>query len=164
VPKQSSPPQYLLHKGSGQAYATIDGKREYLGVHGSPESHARYGKLLAKWQSTNDVSTPEITVRQLALMFVAHADIYYRTPDGQPTGEADNFRAALKLPCAMFPGLPVSEFGAPAMTRTHGTPSSGSRSNTIRSGRSGLSIRAPNGSISSADTWTKPISPARSVM
>jgi hypothetical protein len=40
-------PSYRLHKASGQAVVTLDGKDHYLGKHGTPESQAKYERLLA---------------------------------------------------------------------------------------------------------------------
>ena len=44
------------------------------------------------------------------MVFLKHADQHYRTTSGQPTGEAQNFRDALRLLIAMFGGLPASQF------------------------------------------------------
>jgi hypothetical protein len=42
VPRKSQVPTYRLHKATGQAVVTIDGHDHYLGLHGSPESKAKY--------------------------------------------------------------------------------------------------------------------------
>src|SRR4051812_47820333 len=39
-------PSYRLHRPSGQAVVTIDGKDQYLGKHDSPESHAEYDRRI----------------------------------------------------------------------------------------------------------------------
>ncbi|QDT68725.1 hypothetical protein MalM25_16500 [Planctomycetes bacterium MalM25] len=44
------PPKYRLHKGSGQAIASLNGRRVYLGKHGSDESQRRYRELLQEWE------------------------------------------------------------------------------------------------------------------
>jgi len=44
------PPKYRLHKGSGQAIASLNGRRVYLGKHGSDESQRRYRELLQAWE------------------------------------------------------------------------------------------------------------------
>ncbi len=45
-------PRYCLHKGTGQAVAYIDRKPVYLGVYDSPESHAKYDVVIARWLSS----------------------------------------------------------------------------------------------------------------
>ena len=42
-------PSYRLHKGSGQALVQVNGRRLYLGRHGSPESLERYHRVVAEW-------------------------------------------------------------------------------------------------------------------
>ena len=39
-------PRYCLHKATGQACVSINGKIVYLGKHGNPEPRARYDQLL----------------------------------------------------------------------------------------------------------------------
>ncbi len=46
-------PRYCRHKGTGQAYVTIDGRERYLGPYGSPESREEYDG----WSSSGDVTT-----------------------------------------------------------------------------------------------------------
>ena len=41
-------PSYRLHKTSGRAVVTIDGREIYLGKYGSAESRERYGRLIAE--------------------------------------------------------------------------------------------------------------------
>jgi hypothetical protein len=42
-------PSYRLHKPSGQARVIIDRKHIYLGRFDSPESHAKYHRLVGEW-------------------------------------------------------------------------------------------------------------------
>jgi hypothetical protein len=42
-------PSYRLHKPSGQAVVTLNGRDVYLGKHGTPESRAEYDRLIAEW-------------------------------------------------------------------------------------------------------------------
>jgi hypothetical protein len=41
-------PSYRLHKGSGQAFVQVQGRRHYLGKHGAAESHERYDRAIAE--------------------------------------------------------------------------------------------------------------------
>jgi hypothetical protein len=104
-------PKYCRHRATGQAYVTLDGREHYLGVYGSPESRERYDAEILPWRRENDVTeVAALTVGQLCLLFIEHADQYYRR-DGQPTGEAKNFREALKPLSQMFRGVSVLGFG-----------------------------------------------------
>ena len=42
-------PSYRLHKPTGQAVVTLDGRDLYLGRHGSPESRTEYDRLVTEW-------------------------------------------------------------------------------------------------------------------
>lgn len=42
-------PKYRLHKGSGQALVQIDGRRIYLGKHGTEQSRQKYRRIIAEW-------------------------------------------------------------------------------------------------------------------
>ena len=56
-------PKYRLHKGSGQALVQLDGRRFYLGRHGSPESLERYHRLVAEWLASG--RAPELGLLSL---------------------------------------------------------------------------------------------------
>lgn len=49
MPRMNRPPSYRLHKARNSAVVTIDGKNHYLGPYGSPESHEKYARLIARW-------------------------------------------------------------------------------------------------------------------
>ena len=42
-------PAYVHHKPSGQARVRINGKDNYLGIYGTPESKDQYDELISKW-------------------------------------------------------------------------------------------------------------------
>ena len=46
-------PSYRLHKQSGQAIVTFNGKDHTLGEHGSAVSKEKYNRLIAEWLSNN---------------------------------------------------------------------------------------------------------------
>ncbi|WP_437201999.1 site-specific integrase [Planctomicrobium sp. SH664] len=52
----------------------------------------------------------KLNVGVLTLAFIKHADSYYRV-NGEPTGEANNFREAVRQLNALFRAVPVREFG-----------------------------------------------------
>ena len=82
-------PGYRLHKPSGLAVVTLGGKDHYLGPHGSPESRAEYGRLIAEWgagATGTAPAAPDPTVNELILSYLRFADGYYRK-NGRPTKE-----------------------------------------------------------------------------
>ena len=105
-------PVYGNHKGS--ARTTANGKRVYLGVYGSPESKAAFEKIMADWEAAHAERRPtvnvDLTVSRLAVLFLKHAEAEYRR-DGKPTGEAANFRHALRSMNNLFHGVRVIDFG-----------------------------------------------------
>jgi integrase len=95
-------PSYRLHKPSGQAVVTLDGRDIYLGRYNSPESRAEYDRLIAEWLSNGrrlpgptSGSGTDLTVNEMLLAYLRHADSYY-TKGGRPTSEPKNIRLALR--------------------------------------------------------------------
>jgi integrase len=119
-------PKYRLHKGSGQALVQIDGRRTYLGRHGTEESKERYRRIIASWLATgkppDDGAADRVTpaspvpqsVSELILGYWNFAKSYYRK-HGKLTGEADNIRTALRPVLEMYGHTPAREFGAKAL-------------------------------------------------
>ncbi len=104
-------PSYLLHHSSGQARVVIDGKTHYLGQYGSPISRERYDDLIADWLNRQDTSCVSLTIDDLCLLFLDHANVYYRHKDGTPTGETENMRHALRFLVQTHGRCRVREFG-----------------------------------------------------
>jgi integrase len=124
-------PKYRLHKGSGQALVQLNGRRFYLGRHGTPESRERYYRLLAEWlasgrapdqspcSSPGETSSPAdkptpLTISELVLAYWRHAKTYY-VKHGQVTGELDNLRGALRFLLQLYAHAPAAEFGPRAL-------------------------------------------------
>jgi integrase len=109
MPKKRKP-SYGLHKATGQARVWIDGQDHYLGPYGSPESRDRYDDLIAEWFAKNgDVSGHTMTVADLALCFMQHAERYY-VKDGKPTCEVNNIRIALRPVIRLFANCRARDF------------------------------------------------------
>ncbi len=113
--KKRTEPTYQLHKASGQARTVIDGKSIYLGIHGSPESQERFNDLKAEWRLRQSVEQYTLTVDELALRYLVHADAYYRHKDGTPTRTAENIRYALRPLIALHGTTRVRDFGPRAL-------------------------------------------------
>ncbi|MCA8999715.1 MAG: phage integrase SAM-like domain-containing protein, partial [Planctomycetaceae bacterium] len=101
-------PAYCHHKASGQAYVKLDGKRVYLGVHGTPSSHRRYAEELEKWQRAVENTFPEVTIGQLTMLYRQWAERHYRK-NGKPTSKIHGVKSALKFLNKLFRNLPATE-------------------------------------------------------
>jgi integrase len=136
VPRKPSVPSYRLHRASGQAVVVLDGKSVYLGKWDTPSSHAAYRQAISEWAgrrtvvqhsmaSTTEVSDDwnrvavvnDLRVSELILAFFEHASGYYRDADGNPTGEAENYKDALRPLRRLFGDTRAIDFG-PLRLRT----------------------------------------------
>ena len=129
-------PSYRLHKPTGQAVVTLGGKDHYLGRHGTLESREAYDRLTAEWlargrqlarprpeavspmppaepRPQNEAAGP--TIHDLVLAFWWHAEKHYRRPDGQPTQELENLRAALRPLRRLYGPTRAADFGPLAL-------------------------------------------------
>jgi len=109
-------PKYRRHKGSGQAFVQIKGKRHYLGPYGSPKSKEAYSRFIAE-MAVNPVATPAtaahpvaITVVELAAAYQDFADEYYRK-NGVRTATAGNIQRALLIATEIYGRSPAKDFG-----------------------------------------------------
>jgi integrase len=107
-------PVYGLHKATGQARTTFNGKRIYLGPHGSPESRQKFEEIFARWEAASSGRTvPAVTtlsVGRLSLLFMQHAAVEYQK-NGKPSGEYHNFKQALRSLTRLYHGCRVIDFG-----------------------------------------------------
>jgi len=117
MPKKRKP-SYLLHKPTGQARTRINRKDHYLGAYGSPESRERYEDLLAEWYARNgDTTQYKLTVDDLAILYVEHAESYYRKPSGEQTTEVTSIRHALRPLIREYGRCRVRDFGPRKLKR-----------------------------------------------
>lgn len=110
---KSDTPGYCLHKRTGRAYVTLNGQQRMLpGPHGSDESRGAYDRLVAEWLANGrtlaGASDTAPTVAMIALAFWNFAQVHYRRPDGTPTGEAENYRLAIRALRKMYGGAPAT--------------------------------------------------------
>lgn len=114
-------PQYRLHRRSGQAVVTLDGKDNYLGPHGTAASRAEYDRLVTEWLAHGRRTPPStevlatLTVSHVIHGYWEHALVHYRKPDGTPAGELGNVRDALKPLRRLYGQTPAAEFGPRAL-------------------------------------------------
>ena len=105
-------PAYCLHTATGQARVRIGGKDHYLGRYGSPEARERYDDLIREWALRNgDTTRYSLTIDELSIRFMHHAESDYRHRDGIPTGEATNLRHALRYLIREFGTTRARDFG-----------------------------------------------------
>ena len=115
---KSDRPAYCRHKRTGRAYVTIDGRQRTLpGDYGSRESRAEYDRLVGTWLANGRTlpaapdETTGPTVTMVALGFWKHAQTFYVDDGGKPTGEAINFKYALRPLRRLYGDAPAAEFG-----------------------------------------------------
>ena len=76
MPKQNKPPKYC--KMGKYAVVYLNGKKIYLGLYGSPESHVAYSRLIAEWRASPTLfQTKEekgITVGELTAAYLDYAE------------------------------------------------------------------------------------------
>jgi hypothetical protein len=117
---RSAPPNYRHFKPKNLAVVRIDGHDHCLGKFGSPECWEKYHLLLAsralpvKPAATVESIQPpasDPTVNEMLLAFWRHAEGHYRHPDGSPSEELGNLKAALRPVRLLFGLSPAKCFG-----------------------------------------------------
>lgn len=107
-------PSFRLHRGSGQAVVTLDGKDHYLGRHDSPESRIRYDRLIAEWLAAGRVAIPApgsiMTVQEAIGVYwrVARQD---HTRDGKVQGSGLRIRRSLDFVLELYGSERAVDFG-----------------------------------------------------
>jgi integrase len=123
MPKLSSKlPSYRLHRASGNAVVTLDGKDHYLGPHNSLASRTKYDRLMADWlvrgryvrAAPTTSKSSDLTISELLLRYMQFAETYYVKND-QPTGEQHALRSSMKPLADLYGTTQVSEFGPLAL-------------------------------------------------
>ena len=90
-------PSYRLHKPSGQAVVTINGRDIYLGRHDTSESRAEYDRTTAEYLAhriarsssaskgdAGSLCSSDLTINEMLNAFRRRAERHYRTPGGAP--------------------------------------------------------------------------------
>ncbi len=122
-------PVYRHHKPSGQARVRWQNREIYLGRFDSAESRQRYAELLTKivtgtlldvdllprrTAKAEQSTKGGISVNELAVAFLHHADQHYRKGD-KLSDEYDCFLSAIKPLKELFGTLAVDQFGPSAL-------------------------------------------------
>lgn len=109
--RRKKSPKLRLHKASGLAVVTLNGKDHYLGKHGTIESRQAYERLIKEWQTCGRSKTFGIvagaTIAMVITDYLDHCEGYY--PDTH-NSETEQSRIALRF-LADYLDEPVEEFG-----------------------------------------------------
>jgi integrase len=114
-------PAYRKHKQTGRAAVSIyrtDGSRTeviLLGRYGSAESKQEYERLLCQLRANEGklpVAGPakDITIAELVVRFMAHAETYYVDAVSHATTEQSAIKEAVRPLVRLYGHLPVNEF------------------------------------------------------
>lgn len=110
-------PAYCLHKGSGQAVVTIEGREHYLGEHGTDASKVAYERLILQWKElgTTPSTRPAargLTVRAMFAAYWRHVEaqgLYEK--HGKATSERSCIAQAARPLVRLFGDKAAAEFG-----------------------------------------------------
>lgn len=100
----------------------INGRDHYLGAHGTEESRLTYDRLIAEWLASgrrseplnDDGGLPSVSVNEVLLAFVDHAERYYRDGD-QVSKEVVNLKLALRPVKQLYGTTAADKFGPLAL-------------------------------------------------
>jgi hypothetical protein len=112
--RENQNPAYRLHRQSGQAIVTLNGRDILLGTHNSAASKAEYNRLIAEWIAAGrqqPEAVADLSIAELIARYKVHVESYYRSPSGLPTGEAQTIRHALKPLRKLYGSTPAADFG-----------------------------------------------------
>lgn len=119
--KENQIPSYRLHKQSGQAIVTLNGKDHLLGPFNSEASKSKYKRLTSEWLGGGSIINTavaggeDLSVMELIRDFLRHARTYYRRADRSSTGETDNFIDALRPLKDLYGRTAARDFDTPQL-------------------------------------------------
>jgi hypothetical protein len=120
-------PSYRCKKANGRKYGCVslpDGlggrKDMLLGKYGTRESRTEFARIITEWEAAGRrlpqaKAASDITVNELLVLFMEHAEQPYRHADGSPTGELDSFRVSVRPLKALYGETLARDFGPLAL-------------------------------------------------
>jgi hypothetical protein len=124
-PDPRSIPKYRRHNQSGQAIVTLsdstEGRRDVLlGAYGSKESRVEYASAIAEWKAAGRSLPPKetagrITINELTLALLRHAQQHYRRLDGTLTSEVAEYKRTARPLVHLYGPMHAAEFGPLAL-------------------------------------------------
>ncbi|MSR60552.1 MAG: hypothetical protein EXS05_23405 [Planctomycetaceae bacterium] len=117
--KNGRVPRQQHHKGSGQSRVRINGRDVYLGPWGSERAESEYRRVIAQYLITGQAplpatDDPRISVNELMLAFLRHAQQHYRK-NGKLTDEYHCYTSALRPLKELYGNTPAADFGPMAL-------------------------------------------------
>jgi hypothetical protein len=123
--RRKSTPSYLPHKQSGRGRAVwtdalgVRQQKLLPGPFHSPESRTAFARLQLELVSTPFQScsaTPAtISLNEVLLAHLDHAERHYRRAEGSPTHEVDEYRLICRYVRELYGTTPAAEFGPLAL-------------------------------------------------
>ncbi len=109
-------PKYCLHRSSGQAVVRLSGRDYYLGEYGTPESRAKFQRLIREFVNAGfRMPSPDerrtYVVAKLCDDFLSYAEKVYRHRDGSPTGTVPNVKTAMRHLFEFAADVEAAQFG-----------------------------------------------------
>ena len=92
MPRLPKQPEGLFPRDERPCPRADQRPHSLAGPYDSPESRARYDALIDEWKRRGHVERMTITLGNLALDYLDHAEVYYRK-GGWPTSELPIIRA-----------------------------------------------------------------------
>jgi hypothetical protein len=123
--RQPRIPSYRKHKQSGQAIVTLTdhmgGRRDVLlGKYNTAASRAEYARVIGEWEQTGRRlptpagTMPDITVNEVMLSYLRHAEAYY-VKDGEQTSQVDRVRRSIRVLRELYGHTRAAQFGPMAI-------------------------------------------------
>lgn len=107
-------PTYRLHKPSGKAVVTLNGKDFYLGVYGAPESRTAYDELMARWLASGrrlpEIEVDHLSINELILRYYRHSEARFEKRR-TALKRLSQIRCALRPVKQLFGSTPAADFG-----------------------------------------------------
>jgi integrase len=125
--RQRNPiPSYLEHKQSGRARAVwtdAHGERHFRmlpGAFNSAESRTAFAQLQLELEASPAAvnagpARNGLTVAELLVAYLDHAEQHYRGPDGKPTSEIGEVKVVIRAVRELYAETPAVEFGPLAL-------------------------------------------------
>ena len=108
---RKTPPRLRLHKSSGRAVVTLNGRDTYLGPHGTPEAAAAYHRVIGEWLAAGGAPRPTanapLTVAELVLAYRRQIEASYHSASNEP----NQVRLALQPVVDAYAHTPAAKFG-----------------------------------------------------
>ena len=119
-------PSYRLHKGTGQAVVTLNGRDVYLGIYDSVKSREAYQAAVNEWltsqrqrlstapRDTDTAPADGLTINEIFLDYWVFVQEHYRKY-GKPTSEVASIKRALTPLLQLYGRRPGGTFGPLAL-------------------------------------------------